>query len=267
METIESLQDRLRLDPISHIGRKSVHLIHAYELGYQLGRQRWAKPLLKVELNGHAFQNWAEHRFGWTAEMGCRQDVVSFSLLISVDEQSAFDTYFDLRDAARRDLGMVVDTEAESHPLPAEGLITFIANEHFRSRPGLYLGSASVDALWALCSGFVWAEKDVEVRDSDAQTFLVGFQRWMEERYPFATARPWNRILSFLTLGSPDRAWASFFEVLDMFRAGRSPKSFSKTGERMLEGITREILANEPAREITEVSATLREVVKGITPV
>jgi len=268
MDSLESLHARLRLDPVAHLGRKSVRLINSYELGYEMGRARWGHPPLKSELSGDDFQQWAEQKFHWTAEMGCRQNIFSFALLFSVDEQSAFDTYFSLREAARRGLGSdAAAAEEDCFQPPKDGLLEFIRSEQFRSRPALYIGQPSLDALWALCSGFVWAEKDLGVECSGAQLFTNGFQTWIEARFPFSKGVSWNRTLDFLALSDPGRAWSSFYDALDAFAAGCNPDALSKTGEQMLQGITRQILASNPNASAEEIAEKFRETVKNICPI
>src|SRR5689334_8374726 len=105
MDRLESLYARLRLDPVAHLGRKSVRLIDPYELGYEMGLAARGHPPLKSQLSWRAFQQWAEQKYCWTADMGCRQNVIAFAVLFSADEQVAFDTYFSMREAARRELG------------------------------------------------------------------------------------------------------------------------------------------------------------------
>jgi hypothetical protein len=245
MESLKRLHDRLRDDPVAHLGQKSVNLIMAYELGYELGQRRWGVPLLRSDVSWGAMQQWVEQKFKWTAEMGCRQNAVSFALLMSVDEQSAFDFYLEMRADAAKELATVENTDTDSVQFAKTELVEFINSDQFRPRPSMWLGGKSLDALWALCSGYIWAERDIGISASAAQYFVTQFQQWIEDRHPFAKGRPWNRILNFLALNSPDSAWSSFYDALDCFLAGQGPDSLSKRGETMLQAITRQILAND----------------------
>jgi hypothetical protein len=266
VESLKQLHDRLRDDPAAHLGRKSVHLIMAYELGYELGQRRWGAPVLRLDVGSRAMQEWVEKKFGWTAEMGCRQNAVSFASLMSVDEQSAFDFYFEMRDAAARELESAESTDTDLMQFPRSELLEFINSDHFRQRPGMWMGRKSLDDLWALCNGYLWAEMDMGIAVSAARDFASQFQQWIEDRYPFAKGRPWNKVLDFLTLSSPDRAWASFYDALDGFLAGQKPDSLSKTGEQMLQAITRKILASDPDADADEIALKFKETVKRICP-
>ena len=222
--------------------------------------------MLLDELPGRTFQKWAERRFNWTAEMGCRQSVASLALLMSQDEQIAFDLFFDLRKQAVADIADFKSDGTDDFELPQEELVSFITNGRFKDRPGMWLGGASVDALWALCSGFVWAERDGGLDDSEAQRFLAGFQNWIEERYPFSRGRPWNKTIDFLALHLPERAWKSCFEMIDMFRNGTAPDSLSMTGRQLLQGLTKAIVEQNADMTPEDVAREWGDVVKGICP-
>lgn len=269
MNDLESLHERLKLDPAMHLGRKSVRLIHGYEFGYESARLRWGRTPLPAKLDHAAFQNWTEARFGWTKEMGCRQNPMSFSLLLRRDEQEAFDLYFELYDAARSEIGHGTPAEkgdGGTADTEREGLVEFICSERCRTRPGMYFGGQSLDVLWAFCNGYFWAEEDLGVGESDDRKALAGFQRWVNERYPFARGCPWNRVLNFLALDSPARSWASFFERFAMFRAGERPDALSETARTIIGNITADILRKSPHLDPDDVAGHFTDVVRKISP-
>lgn len=267
MDSYDRLWSRLRTDPINHLGRKSPCLIGPYEIGYELALQRWEKPPLKDPVNWAAMQNWAEHHFGWTADMGCRQNLVGFSMLTSIDEASAFDRFFELDNAARQELRAIPAPGQEHFTYTDDPrLVEFIRSERFRSRPGMFLGGPRLDGLRAICNGYVWAERDLGVQGSAEQQMLTGFQHWMESRYPFAKACPWERTIDFLALHSNERAWAAFYDLFGMYCAGRNPDALSPAGERIIANITNAVMANDPSADPAGVSATFAPVVKGICP-
>ena len=269
MNDLESLHQRLKLDPATHLGRKSVRLVHAYEFGYDWARLRWGRGALPAKLDHAAFQGWAEARFGWTKDAGCRQGPMSFALLVSRDEQEAFDLYFELYDAACRDAGpsgLGRDDATGDKPKEHETLLEFITGERCRTRPGMYFGGPSVDALWAFCSGYFWAERDMAVGESDDRRALEGFQRWVEERYRFAKGCPWNRVLDFLVLHSPQRGWDLFFEMFSMFRAGERPDALSETARTIISNITANALRKNPHLDADAVAGAFTEVARNICP-
>ena len=267
MHSLKGLHDRLRSDPVTHLGRKSVHLIMAYELGYELGQTRHGVPLLAPDISWPKMQEWVERKFQWTAEMGCRQNVAGFAQLMAADEAGAFDFYFEMRDTASRELPSAVDnTGTETMPFAKSELVDFIASESFRERASVILGRRRLDALWALCSGFTWAERDNGITTSPAQNFTTQFQQWIEDRYPFAKGRPWNKTLDFLVLDSSERAWTAFYDALDSFLAGQRPDTLTKTGEQMLQAITKKILESDPNADANEIESTFKQTVKNICP-
>jgi hypothetical protein len=150
--------------------------------------------MLLDELPGRTFQKWAERRFNWTAEMGCRQSVASFALLMSQDEQIAFDLFFDLRKQAVADIADFKSDGTDDFELPQEELVSFITNGRFKDRPGMWLGGASVDALWALCSGFVWrsgmAGSMIQRRSAFSPDFRIGSRSGIRFRGDGPGTRP-----------------------------------------------------------------------------
>jgi hypothetical protein len=266
MDDLETLHQRLKLDPRAHLGRKSVRLIHGYEFGYDFARLRWGRPPLPAKLSHCAFQDWTEARFGWTKDEGCRQNPASFALLLASDEHSAFDLYFDLYDAASRDVGRDAPANDGDAGTTQETLLEFLTGEFCRARPGMYFGSPSLDALWAFCSGYLWAEQDMGVGASDDRTALDGFQRWVEARYSFTRGCPWNRVLHFLALHSPERGWASFFEMFAMFRAGEKPDALSETARTIISNITANVMSKHPHLDPDDVAGHFTDVVKRQCP-
>ncbi len=263
MQTLDELYDRLRADPVANLGRKSVTLIYPYEWGYEMGCRRWGRAVPE-DLLGAVFQEWVMGHYGWTHEQGCRQNVPGFARLMSTDEREAFDLFFELRRQAIRDSGGRTSRE-ESPPLPWNDLIAFITDEHVRNRPTLYFGPANlVDGLWAHCSGYLWAERDAGVVDSEASRFMDGFQKWVEARFPFSRGRPWNRTSDFLGLHIREQAWSACVEMIDMYRNGSTSDSLSPTAERMLQGLTKSIMESDPRATRKKVAEKWKDVVKRI---
>ncbi|MCX5662384.1 MAG: hypothetical protein NTW19_22115 [Planctomycetota bacterium] len=267
MSTLELLLDRVRAQP-EWMGRKSVDLILPFVLGYIEGRHRCGAPPLTAELSlgvGN-FQEWVESRFGWTSERGCRQSVIGFARLLAGDEQQAFDLYFSFRDEARGQIRGTPDSKGLSPEEPRRELLEFIMMPPFRERPALYFGRPSVDALGAFCNGYDAAEKDLRVDNPATRSFLDGFQRWAEARFPFPCNRPWNDLVLFLALGYDDRAWEHFYSWLDEFLEGRDPRSLSRDAEAVLANITKVMMRSRPDADPDEIAAAMRKEIGKVVP-
>jgi len=143
--------------------------------------------------------------------------------------------------------------------------LAFISDEQVRTRPGLHFGSVDhVGGLWALCSGYLWAERDAGVADSETRRFLEGFQSWVEARFPFSRGRPWNKTVDFLGLHQREQAWKLCQELIDMYREGKTSDSLSPTAEKMLNGLTKAILESNLGATRKKVAQKWEDVVKRI---
>ena len=52
----------------------------------------------------------------------------------------------------------------------ANTLIEFLLNTPIRERPAMYFGNHRwISSLWAMCNGFLWAEKDLGIESSSTK--------------------------------------------------------------------------------------------------
>jgi hypothetical protein len=262
-DDIEALYTRLQADPVAQLGRKSVCLIGPYVTGYEWARVRYGLPAFADPL-GEPLQHWAERRFGWTAVMGCRQGICCFARLFAADEAEAFDMYFRFREQARAELGELSPCETYDG-WDAKPLVEWLCDEHFRTRTGLYL-EPSVEGIWVFCNAYLAAERDLGHADSDDTRALAGFADWIGQRYPFATGRPWHKVIDFLNLHQRDRAKESFFAAFDQYRAGDPPGAMSTKAREILASITKQVLATDSNATFDDVADTYADVLKTIAP-
>lgn len=239
----ETLLNRLREDPMEHIGYVSVEQIGAYFVGYETALQFYGLPELCRNLSRKRFQAWFDSK----AKLE-RQNMESLCLLLTDDEDKAFELYFELFDSAMEECrdDLVQCPEPPAIDLTQLNLektfLSFISADYFQQRPAKYLGGGSqTRRLWAACSGFLWAEKDRGIENSSDAMNLEMFQHWLDERYPFAKGRPWFKLFYFLEIGSNKRALESFYEHLEMFLEGDEPNAPAKwireTVKNMLENM------------------------------
>ncbi len=80
-----------------------------------------------------------------------------------------------------------------------------------------------------MCNGFLCSEKDMGIENSSDAINLELFQFWLDERYPIAKGRTWDKLFDFLGLHSGSWALREFYEHLEMFLEGDSPEATSKT--------------------------------------
>lgn len=107
-----------------------------------------------------------------------------------------------------------------------------------RKRPKMYLGNdASASHIWSMLSGYRWAETDASSNPAEITSFLVHFQDWVEQRFPFSRGIPWYRTFYFLSISSSENSLRTFFSHFDLFRAGEPPTSLSQTARTMMANI------------------------------
>ena len=64
---------------------------------------------------------------------------------------------------------------------------------------------------------------------------MDGFDRWLQQRNPWALGRPWHRILSFQNLWMPERAFTAFWTHFDLFRNGEPPDAMTPVAKQLFD--------------------------------
>ena len=249
MPDYESLLERIRQSPKDHLGQISVSKINSYIMGYDFARNFWGLSEIHRRLSWDKFREWQESKFHL-----CSHNIQSFCLLICEDEQQAFDLFFEFHRIAleecKANLVVRKDLEAKNfNPVEAvksNTLVELILNtEGIRKRPAMYFGSNQISGLWAMCSGFLWAEKDLGITDSSDAMNLELFQLWLDERYPIAKGQTWDKLFYFQALGSDNRAFEQFYESFEMFLEGKSSDAPPKWVEIAVENIKKRQSENQ----------------------
>jgi hypothetical protein len=88
--------------------------------------------------------------------------------------------------------------------------------KRIREKPGMYLGSPSVSALFMFLEGYSTAQADLNIPLSEQDKEFREFQRWLQKRENITTSASWAKII---LLNSPDEeyAFARFFDLYDEF--------------------------------------------------
>lgn len=210
-------------------------------MGYNFARNFWGLSETHHRLHWKKYREWEESKIHL-----CRQNLQSFCLLICEDEKQAFDLFFEFHDMAldecRADLVIKEDLDAENFDLTkaekSNTLIEFILNpEGIRKRPAMYFANNKISGLFAMCNGFLWAEKDLGIPDSSDAMNLELFQIWLDERYPIAKGKTWDKLFYFEALGYDDGAFERFYENFEMFLEGKNSDAPPKWVETVIENI------------------------------
>jgi hypothetical protein len=249
MPDYELLLERIRQSPKEHLGQISVSKIGSYIMGYDFARKFWGLPDVHRRLSWDKFREWQESKFHL-----CRQNLESLCLLVCEDEKQAFDLFFHFYDMAleecKADLIIKEDVEAgnfdAADAAKSSTLVEFILNpEGLHKRPAMYFGSNKISGLWAMCSGFLWAEKDLGITDSSDAVNLELFQIWLDERYPIAKGQTWDKLFYFQALGYDDGALEQFYENFEMFLEGKNSDAPPRWVEIAIENIKKNAQSSE----------------------
>lgn len=109
----------------------------------------------------------------------------------------------------------------------------------------MYFGNDQITGLWAMCSGFLWAERDLGVMDSSDAVNLELFQLWLDERYPIGKEQPWDKLFYFLGLDSDSGALEQFYENFEIFLEGKDHDAPPRWVEIAIENIKKNASNNE----------------------
>jgi hypothetical protein len=240
----ESLLYRIKENPVEHLGRRSVSEMYGYFFGYDLARSYWRQTEIPRRITHERFRKWLDSKVHL-----CRQNMTSFCLLLTEDEREAFDLYFKFYDAALEECkdDLIICNQKQrpinsDEILKTSTLIEFIFNATFKERPAMYFGNHRwVSSLWAMCNGFIWAEKDMGIENSSDAINIELFQLWLDERYPIAEGKTWDKLFYFLALHSESWALREFYEHFEMFLEGDLPDSLSKTNREILKNVQTKI--------------------------
>ncbi len=237
----ESLLDRVRQNPYEHLGRCSVSEIYPYFIGYDIARKNWGLSEIHYQFDRDEFRDWIESKVHL-----CNKNLQTFCLLMTETEKEAFNLYFEFYDLAIEEckVNLTINKEISDAEFnlniseKSATLVDFILNEEFRKRPAMYFGNhRKVSGLWAMCNGFLWAEKDLGIEDSSDAINLEMFQLWIDERYPIAKGKPWDKIFFYNALNSDDRALKEFYDHFEMFLEGKKSDAPPRWVEIAIESI------------------------------
>jgi hypothetical protein len=89
--------------------------------------------------------------------------------------------------------------------------------EKIKSKPGLYLGSASITNLRMFILGYRFARTEIGITNTEVETdFYKNFQPWLQNRLSIRTVNAWDKII-LLTCTDEKAGFNNFFQLLDDF--------------------------------------------------
>lgn len=111
--------------------------------------------------------------------------------------------------------------------------------QKIKTRPGMYIGKASVSYLFHFLVGYEFARGELDIEPTEWENdFHENFQPWVQEKYHVSTSNSWAKII-MLHCGSEKEGLETFYELLDEFqnRDTDFKRGNSKLMQRFREGI------------------------------
>jgi hypothetical protein len=89
--------------------------------------------------------------------------------------------------------------------------------EKIKTKPGLYLGTASISKLRMFILGYRFSRSELGIANTQAESdFYKKFQPWLQKRLSIHTVNAWDKII-LLTCVDEKAAFDYFFQLLDEF--------------------------------------------------
>lgn len=89
--------------------------------------------------------------------------------------------------------------------------------EKIKTKPSLYLGTASITNLRMFILGYRFSRSELGVANTEAESdFYKNFQPWLQNRLSIHTVNAWDKII-LLTCIDEKAAFDYFFQLLDEF--------------------------------------------------
>jgi hypothetical protein len=86
-----------------------------------------------------------------------------------------------------------------------------------KTKPGLYIGTASITHLRMFIVGYRFARSEVGISNTAAESdFYKNFQPWLQNRLSIRTVSAWDKLV-LLTCIDEKAAFGYFFQLLDEF--------------------------------------------------
>jgi len=89
--------------------------------------------------------------------------------------------------------------------------------EKIKTKPGLYLGTASITNLRMFLLGYRFARIEAGITNTEAESdFYKNFQPWLQNRLSIRTVNAWDKLI-LLTCIDEKAAFDYFFQLLNEF--------------------------------------------------
>jgi hypothetical protein len=100
-----------------------------------------------------------------------------------------------------------------------------------KTKPGMYIGRASVSDLFHFLVGFKTALRELGVETTaEEMDFYREFQPWVQKKYHVSTSNSWAKII-MLHCGTEQEGFNAFYRLLSEFQNSQKSLEADKLGE------------------------------------
>lgn len=222
--THEFLFERIKDNPVEHLGGYSPKLLSSYFMGYGDALRFHGRPRVSGRLGPREFLDWFRDNL-----YGGREGFGAFCLLLTDSEEKALELFFEFRALRLKQLDdNPSDAEAsdlnDDSDLGRLSMTSLTLHETMRTKTVLYFGNDSwLRGMWAMWSGYIWAEKDIGIENSQDTQNFYNFPSWLNSRYKFTTSPNWGKVMEFLGMGVKENAREQFYDHFELFLEGAAP--------------------------------------------
>ncbi|MGL5060554.1 MAG: hypothetical protein ACRC62_11300 [Microcoleus sp.] len=89
--------------------------------------------------------------------------------------------------------------------------------EKIKTRPGMYIGKASVSDLFVFLAGYKAARRELGIEPTVQENEFYGeFQTWLQKRFQLQSVNSWAKIIMLYSVDEKE-GFECFFQLLDEF--------------------------------------------------
>ncbi|MCO6509458.1 MAG: hypothetical protein J5I65_01580 [Aridibacter famidurans] len=243
--TWDSLLERIREEPLEHLGGFSPSLLIAYFNGYEHALIFHHDANIAGDFGLSDFRKW----FATTAYSG-PQGWARYCLLITKSEEQALDLFFEFWKIAKSGDWTNDSPKQPSRDQRRRSVLETVNSDVMREKPALYFGNDEwLRGIWAMWNGYIKAEQDIGIEGSLDQEVFVGFQNWLRQRYAFAQEANFGKLFDFLALDVSKKALEAFYDHLELFLEGAPHDANTKRFQTFLDEALASALEKKLERE------------------
>ncbi|MBD2777194.1 hypothetical protein [Iningainema tapete] len=227
MSGLYQILQKIKDEPEIYIEQPSLSILRMFLVGYEFAQSELDIDTTDLELDFHEnFHSWIEKKHNLRTSNSWANIIMPYT----INEREGFQSFFKLLDEfLQRDKELEKKLEAEkvkqtieinkTQEIPQNlGVRLYEVLEKIKPRPGMYIGSASLTALYWFLRGYECARRELGIEATAAEKeFHSKFQPWLQKRFNLQTDNSWAKIILLFSVNEKE-ALNSFYKLLDEFK-------------------------------------------------